>query len=286
MNAHIAEVVDSNYKDPPVANRVGRPYPRHYAYIRMPWLANPKNPDPISPHPVPAFLNQQHLDRKDWVPLKPGTRVVVIEVDRSGVNPLGLAIIAYGPQNTDDQYGDLRETVDYHARPGNGGTDKWVDEIEDPVYGPNEDVGRTHEDGMGMGWRTRHPWPNDLTRVRRTDTYPDATVDAMHRTDDSEHYWRFTLPGTNVTYTLEFDAITMTVTLMDNLGNSVVLDSSAMTVVATIVTSISLATGALGFYGATPVAKPTVSGSKNGNAALTSLMTALASLGLVTDTTT
>jgi hypothetical protein len=43
----------------------------------------------------------------------------------------------------------------------------------------------------------------------------------------------------------------------------------------------------LGFYGATPVAKPTVTGSKAANAALASLMSALAaSLGLVTDSTT
>lgn len=41
----------------------------------------------------------------------------------------------------------------------------------------------------------------------------------------------------------------------------------------------------LGFYGATPVAKPTVTGSKGANAALTSLMTALSSLGLCTDST-
>lgn len=42
----------------------------------------------------------------------------------------------------------------------------------------------------------------------------------------------------------------------------------------------------VGFYGTTAVAKPTVTGSKGGNAALTSLMTALANLGLVTDSTT
>ena len=45
-------------------------------------------------------------------------------------------------------------------------------------------------------------------------------------------------------------------------------------------------TGALGFYGASPAAKPTVTGSKAANPALTSLMTALATLGLVTDSTT
>jgi hypothetical protein len=42
----------------------------------------------------------------------------------------------------------------------------------------------------------------------------------------------------------------------------------------------------LGFYDTTPAAKPTVSGSKGGNAALASLMSALSALGLVTDTTT
>jgi hypothetical protein len=45
------------------------------------------------------------------------------------------------------------------------------------------------------------------------------------------------------------------------------------------------ATG-LGFYNATPAAKPTVTGSRGGNAALASLITALATLGLITDSTT
>lgn len=42
----------------------------------------------------------------------------------------------------------------------------------------------------------------------------------------------------------------------------------------------------LGFYGAAAVAKPTVTGSRGGNAALASLLTALANLGLITDSTT
>lgn len=46
------------------------------------------------------------------------------------------------------------------------------------------------------------------------------------------------------------------------------------------------ATDEVGFYNANPVAKPTVTGSRGGNAALTSLISALASLGLVTDSTT
>jgi hypothetical protein len=39
----------------------------------------------------------------------------------------------------------------------------------------------------------------------------------------------------------------------------------------------------LGFYGTAPAAKPTVTGSRGGNAALASLLTALAGLGLLTD---
>ena len=42
----------------------------------------------------------------------------------------------------------------------------------------------------------------------------------------------------------------------------------------------------IGFFGKSPpVVKPTVTGSKGSNAALTSLMAALVSLGLVTDST-
>lgn len=43
--------------------------------------------------------------------------------------------------------------------------------------------------------------------------------------------------------------------------------------------------GNVGFYGTTPAAKPTVSGAKGSNAALGSLLTALSSLGLITDST-
>lgn len=45
------------------------------------------------------------------------------------------------------------------------------------------------------------------------------------------------------------------------------------------------ATG-IGFFAATPVAKPAVTGSRGGNAAVAALLTALASLGLITDSTT
>jgi len=44
--------------------------------------------------------------------------------------------------------------------------------------------------------------------------------------------------------------------------------------------------GTLGFGGTAPVAKPTVTGSRGANAALASLLTALASYGLLTDSST
>ncbi|MFD9465313.1 hypothetical protein [Streptomyces sp. NPDC060027] len=46
------------------------------------------------------------------------------------------------------------------------------------------------------------------------------------------------------------------------------------------------ATNTAGFFGATPTGRPTVAGSRGGNAALGSLLTALATLGLITDSTT
>ena len=49
---------------------------------------------------------------------------------------------------------------------------------------------------------------------------------------------------------------------------------------------LQFGTMSLGFQGATPVAKPTVTGSRGGNAALASLLTALASMGLVIDSST
>ncbi len=45
------------------------------------------------------------------------------------------------------------------------------------------------------------------------------------------------------------------------------------------------ATTPVGFYGAVPAVKQTVTGSKGANAALTSLMAALVAMGLVIDTT-
>ena len=63
-------------------------------------------------------------------------------------------------------------------------------------------------------------------------------------------------------------------------------DSSNNLRVGATSTGVMLQGTALGFYGTIPISQPTVSGSKGGNAALTSLLVALATLGLVVDTTT
>ena len=61
--------------------------------------------------------------------------------------------------------------------------------------------------------------------------------------------------------------------------NSVIAD-------ATLLGGTLQVTGSIGFYNHAPAAKPTVTGSRGGNAALASLLTGLAGLGLITDSTT
>jgi hypothetical protein len=54
----------------------------------------------------------------------------------------------------------------------------------------------------------------------------------------------------------------------------------------TFFTNAARFNGNVGFFNTAPVAKPTVSGAKASNAALGSLLAALAALGLITDSTT
>lgn len=49
---------------------------------------------------------------------------------------------------------------------------------------------------------------------------------------------------------------------------------------------LEISDNGLGFFNTPPVSKPTVSGSKSGNAALDSLLVALSDLGLITDSST
>lgn len=67
-----------------------------------------------------------------------------------------------------------------------------------------------------------------------------------------------------------------------------IINSTGAVVVANelqVVGDVNLDGTNLGFYGATPGAKPTITGSRGGNAALGNLLTALATLGLITNST-
>ncbi len=77
-----------------------------------------------------------------------------------------------------------------------------------------------------------------------------------------------------------------TFNLRPSVTGGATLGSSSLRYSTVYSQTIDLSNG-LGLFGSTPVtAKPTVSGSRGGNAALTSLLTALASYGLIVDSTT
>lgn len=72
-----------------------------------------------------------------------------------------------------------------------------------------------------------------------------------------------------------------------NQARYVFMNSSAWTALAVGgVERIAADTTGLGFFGSAPIAKPNTTGSRGGNAALASLLTNLANLGLITDSTT
>lgn len=93
--------------------------------------------------------------------------------------------------------------------------------------------------------------------------------------------------GNNGFYDQNISDVAFTATLgikAGNLGTGNIVNGSDIT------NGIMYHTGptelaTIGFNNTTPIARPTVSGAKGGNAALTSLMTTLANLGLVTDGT-
>ena len=101
----------------------------------------------------------------------------------------------------------------------------------------------------------------------------------------------------------QYNAGATTITLNAGGDTTLILDSSTNPETITLDSDISgtkifvgKSTGmvvlvggpsaSLGFFNATPITKPTVTGSKGGNVALASLITALANLGLLTDSTT
>jgi hypothetical protein len=69
-------------------------------------------------------------------------------------------------------------------------------------------------------------------------------------------------------------------------GDRVLMDTYMRNDTAWLSWDVPMLMQTVGFNGHVPIAKPTVTGAKGGNAALTSLLTALANYGLVTDSST
>lgn len=90
--------------------------------------------------------------------------------------------------------------------------------------------------------------------------------------------WTLVQVGTNGSFSGTL-AVTGATTLSSTL---------AVTGNTTLTGNASIAAGSnksIGFYGATPGTKPTITGSRGSNAALADLLTKLATLGLITDST-
>lgn len=91
-----------------------------------------------------------------------------------------------------------------------------------------------------------------------------------------------TLCGSSIPLKTEAAVLKMTITpATANLINCAVSTSLALQYNGT--SRIAIDSTGIGFFATAPAAKPTVTGSKGANAALTSLLTGLAGLGLLTD---
>lgn len=97
----------------------------------------------------------------------------------------------------------------------------------------------------------------------------DASGLSRYSSAIGQDYWEYfsSLPG-----------------LVAVVNNTAVLQLSSTQV--TVPVTFSHFGSYAGFFGTTPITKPTVTGSKGGNAAITSLLTQLANLGLITDSST
>ena len=107
----------------------------------------------------------------------------------------------------------------------------------------------------------------------------------------SENWVAGTRAGTFITFhTTPLGTITRTERMQITSGGSVLIGTKTdgMTANGSLAVAKDFAHRGsyVGFYNATPVTKQTVSGSKGGNAALASLLSALAALGLITNSTT
>jgi hypothetical protein len=103
--------------------------------------------------------------------------------------------------------------------------------------------------------------------------------------DTAGAMWHFGAPNGGATYWQNYVAGTLK-TVLASSGNSFAVGNGADLSYNFNVKGTSKLDGAVGFQGSNPIAKPAVTGSVAGNAALASLLTALASYGLITNSTT
>lgn len=82
---------------------------------------------------------------------------------------------------------------------------------------------------------------------------------------------------------LRLDTPTDTYTVANKNTSGSYLPLTGGTIAGNLITTGSTKMNTVGFYNTTPQSKQTVSGSRGANAALASLLTALATVGLITD---
>lgn len=229
----IGVVAEHNLKATPDEDKRGVQYPQSYVKVRKLWAASPQNPDPVTAHPIPVFVNRQHKNGEEsWGPLPVGTRVVVAEIEKTPLNREGFAVIAFGPE-VDSLFGDVRETAYYRNYQG-GSQDKVVVAPTDPVEGPNADYGRYHRDGEGMGWHTLRPYPDDPERREMVIGIPGGRITFDHRLDESTNEAKLEVEGPAVEYTVLVDGKNGALTIEDDQDNVIELNSVAGTLTFTI----------------------------------------------------
>lgn len=124
---------------------------------------------------------------------------------------------------------------------------------------------RTYVAIQGVQWSAVDKTGSNLTDIV---TRTHNTLQSMQGGTTSEYYHLTNAEHSKITYIMN-----VTSDIQTQLNTKAPIDSPAFTT-------------KVGFNGTAAITKPTVSGSRGGNAALASLLTALANYGLITDSTT
>lgn len=133
---------------------------------------------------------------------------------------------------------------------------------------------------LGTTARADHVHPVDTSRAALTGDTFTGTVNS----DMTGVRFSFKVSGVQKAY-IYVDAAEMDIGTTVNIP-VYFLQNGAVRMSFPAAGGVSFPVGNLGFNGAPPISKPSVTGSRGGNAALASLLTALANLGLITDSST